>query len=118
VNKILCTIATVVVLVGCARTGVTLVGDRRYSPLPSSCDVRVFGSESEVKQPFEVVAIISYTNPGKYQILTLDDAIPELKEKARTVGANAVIIDQTSPVKSGFISTGMSVRARAVALKY
>ena len=74
----------------------------------------MFSSEAEVKQPSEPVAIISYINPGKYQVLTLQDAIPELKRKARGVGANAIIIEQTRETKSGIISTGVAVTARAI----
>jgi hypothetical protein len=44
---------------------------------------------------------------GKYHVLTLGDAIEPLKEKAREVGANGIIVDQPQPVKSGIISTGI-----------
>src|ERR1041385_8337220 len=95
VRKIFCALVVITAVAsGCASTGVTLVGDHHYSSLPSSYAVLVFTHDSDVKQPFETVAIISYTNPGKYQILTLDDAMPEMKEKARGVGANAMIIDE------------------------
>ncbi|GAG16876.1 unnamed protein product, partial [marine sediment metagenome] len=107
----------VAVLAGCASTSVTPVGNHLYSPLPSSYAVLVFSREGDVIQPFEVVAIISYTNPGKYQVLTLDDAVPKLKEKARSVGANAIIIDESRPIKSGLISTGIAVTARAIVVK-
>jgi hypothetical protein len=102
------------VCLGCTSVGVTPLGSAHYAPLPASQDVQVFSSEAEVKQPFEPVAIISYTNPGKYQVLTLQDAIPELKQKAREVGANAIIIEQTRETKSGLISTGVAVNARTI----
>ena len=51
---------------------------------------------------------------GVEQVLTLQDALPALEDKARAVGANAIIIDSYQPVKSGIISTGYSVQARAV----
>jgi uncharacterized protein YbjQ (UPF0145 family) len=60
------------------------------------------------------LGIVNYNNPGKYQILTLEDALPELKKQARSVGANGLIIDQSAPVKSGLISTGITVKGRAI----
>jgi hypothetical protein len=52
------------------------------------------------------------------KILTLDDATESLKEKAREVGANAIIIDKSQPVKSGIISTGNYLAARAIRLRH
>jgi hypothetical protein len=101
-------------LTGCSSTSVTPVGSRSYPPLQPAQDVAVFSSPADVGHPYEVVGIISHTDPGKYQILTLGDAIPDLKEKARQIGANGIIIDQATPVKSGIISTGVSVTARAI----
>lgn len=85
-----------------------------YPPLGIGDEVMVFSSAGEVTPPFETVGIISHTDPGKYQILTLADAIPHLKAKARSIGAKGIIIDQAMPVKSGIISTGISVTARAI----
>src|ERR1700724_3491097 len=62
---------------------------------------------SQVKEPYEVVGIISYDNPGKYQVLSLGDAIEPPKTKAREIGANGIIIDKSQPIKSGIISTGI-----------
>jgi hypothetical protein len=45
------------------------------------------------------------------------DALPALEDKARATGVNAIIIDSYQPVKSGMISTGSSVQARAVRLE-
>jgi uncharacterized protein YbjQ (UPF0145 family) len=64
-----------------------------------------------------VVGIISYDKPGKYRILSSGNAIEPLKEKARSVGANGIIIDKSNPIKSGIISTGIYVEARAIRLK-
>jgi hypothetical protein len=64
--------------------------------LPESSDVIVFTSETQIKQPYEVVGIISYDNPRKFRAMSLGDAIEPLKEKAREVGANAIIIELNS----------------------
>lgn len=97
---------------GCAST--TPIGTAHYDALPKGTEVLVYDDESEVGAPFEPVAIIDYSNPGKYQILSLDDAIPTLKSRARAVGANGLIIEEHHATKSGIISTGISVRARAI----
>jgi hypothetical protein len=102
---------------GCARSSVTRIGSDPIAAAPSASEVLVFSQESEIKTPFITVGLINYNNPGKYQILTLEDAIPDLKIQARSVGANAIIIDQSAPVKSGLISTGITVKARAIKIQ-
>jgi hypothetical protein len=88
-----------------------------YTPRPPNSEVVVFTDASQIKEPYDVVGIISCDNPGKYQILTLGDAIEPLKTKAREIGANGIIIDKSQPIKSGFISTGIWAEARAIRLK-
>ena len=94
-------------LTACTGGSVQKIGAATYAPLPSSEEVLVFTAENQIKQPFEVVGIISYDNPGKFQILSLGNAIEPLKIKARQVGGNAIVIDKSQPVKSGIISTGI-----------
>jgi hypothetical protein len=77
---------------------------------------RGFTAESQIGQPFELVANISYTDPGKYAIKSLSNSFEPLKARAREVGANGVIIDNSSQVISGIISRGISVDARAIRL--
>jgi hypothetical protein len=113
-NRVVITILAGVLLVSCASSSVQRVGTASYAPVSPTADVAVFTADSQVKQPFEVIGVISYDNPGKYQVLNLGDAIEPLKAKAREVGANAIIIDKSQPVKSGIISTGIYVEARAI----
>jgi len=49
--------------------------------------------------------------------MSLGDAVEPLKEKAREVGANAIIIDKSQPVKSGITSTGIYAEVPAIRLK-
>lgn len=105
-----------VTLAACASSSVERIGTSSYAPAPDSAPVFVFTDASQVKKPYQVIGIISYDNPGKYQILDLGDAIEPLKQKARQIGANGIIIDKSQPVKSGFISTGIYVEARAIRL--
>ena len=107
----------VLALAGCVSSSVTKIGTSDYPPLEPNEEVSVYTAEDQIKQPFDVVGIISYDNPGKYRILTLGAAIEPLKAKARLVGGNAIIIDKSHPVKSGIISTGIYVEARAIRLR-
>ena len=104
-------------LAACASSSVERIGTASYSPRQSNADVFVFTDASQVKELYEVVGIISYDNPGKYQVLSLGDVIEPLKTKAREIGANGIIIDKSQPIKSGFISTGIYAEARAIRLK-
>lgn len=109
-----CLIFGVLVLTACASNSVQRIGSSTYSALDESVDVAVFTSEDQVKGPFEVIGVISHNDPGKYHVRSLGDAIPPLKDKAREIGANGIIIDKSQPVKSGIISTGIYVEARAI----
>jgi hypothetical protein len=109
--------AAAVVLAGCASDAQPiLIGDHRYPPLAANAPVRVFMKDADVHQGFDVVAEVSAMDLGKYQILTMQDALPVLEAKARATGADAIIVDNYQPVKSGIMSTGYSVQARAVRL--
>jgi hypothetical protein len=100
--------------IGCVSSTVTPVGDHAYAPLAYYAPVQVYAEGSPLPLGTEIIGIVDYDNPGKYQVLSLQDVIPELEAKARSVGANGLIIDQTEAVKSGIISTGIHVQARAL----
>ena len=102
---------------GCVSTSSTRTGGARtYPPLPYDAEVSVYARDSEVGRRFETLGIVEYNNPGKYQVLTLDSALPPLKDQVRAMGGNGLILDDTQATKSGIFSTGISVRARAIRL--
>jgi hypothetical protein len=113
--------ALLLVLVGllaaCVSAGVTPIGSNTFARLPAGSEVQVFSAENQITGHYEIIGLISYTNPGKYQILSLSDVIPDLKNQARKAGANGIIIDETHVVKSGIISTGIGVTGRAIVLQ-
>jgi len=82
--------------------------------LPPNTEVVVYSDRSQIETAYEVIGIASYTNPGKYQVLDLGDAIEPLKEKARELGGNGIVLIEWHPVKSGIISTGISVQADVI----
>jgi hypothetical protein len=107
-------IVMLLTLSGCASVGVIPIGSNTLNPLPEGSPVYVYSSEQDIKAPFKVIGLVSYTNPGKYQILSLADIISDLKEEALNAGANGLIIDETHNIKSGIISTGIGVTGRAI----
>lgn len=103
---------------GCASSSFTRIGQRTdFVHVPDSVPILVYTKEDEIEKPFVPVGIVSYTNPGKFRVMTLADAIPALQEKARLYGANAIIIDATHAIKSGFLSVGITVTARAIRIR-
>lgn len=108
------TLLCAVAVAGCASGGITPIGGASLTPLPANAPVVIYSSEKDIQRPFKVVGLVSYTNPGKYRILSLSDVIPDLQVEARKAGANGLIIDATHPIKSGIISTGIGVTGRAV----
>jgi hypothetical protein len=109
----------VVVLVGvssCWSTSVTKIGAASYAPLAEGTGVTIFTAESDVKQAFVIVGTISYTGPGNNNKFDFGAATEPLKEKARALGGNGIIIDKFGPIKSGITSPRISVQARAIHL--
>lgn len=106
-----------ILLTACVSAGVTPIGLNTFAPLSAGSEVQVFSAENQITGQYEVIGLISYTNPGKYQILSLSDVIPDLKGQARKAGANGIIIDETHVIKSGIISTGIGVTGRAIVLQ-
>src|SRR5271165_5247160 len=90
---------------GNAASSSQRIGTVSYAP-PDS-EVVVFADASQVEVPYYFVKIISFDNPGKYQVVTVGDAIEPLEMKAQEIGANGIIIDKSQPIKSGIISTGV-----------
>jgi hypothetical protein len=112
--KSLIVAGAILIAQGCTSSGVIPVGGEKLMPAPAGSAVFVYSSDAQVGKPFKVIGIISYTNPGKYQIKSLNDVIPEIRDLAREAGANGVIIDESHVVKSGIISTGIGVSGRAI----
>lgn len=100
----------------CVRSLVVRVGNLRYPALDASTNVAVFSAGEPIGRPYRVIGVISHSDPGKYHIRSLEDEIPALESRAREIGANGIIIDSTRRIKSGLISTGIDIQARAIRL--
>jgi hypothetical protein len=87
----------------CARTSLTPVGESQYAPIAPEQAVAIYAIDGQVGSAFKVVALVTYVNPGKYQLLTLEDAMPELTAKARAAGPMGS--SSTTPRQSGRASS-------------
>ena len=110
-------LAALLLSAGCASISGTPVGTHRAPPLAADAPVAVYSTEADVHAPFDVLGLLSYTNPGKWQVLSLADAMPPLLAQARELGADGVIIDSQRLIRSGLVSTGISVSARAIRVR-
>ena len=104
----------VLALAACASTGQEY--GAAFSPLPPSTEVAVFAANARIDEPFEVIGQIYYDDRGSFQILSVDSAMEPLKQKARAIGANGLIMERSEPVESGIVSRGIYVEALAVRL--
>lgn len=96
---------------GCATSAIPIV---KTSPLSPEAEVNVFMKEADVGKTFVVVGAVHHYNFGKFQRVDFVDVLPILKEKARTLGANGLIIDRNDVVYSGVFSRGIDIDARAI----
>ena len=103
--------AWLAILPGCSPQPPIIYGQQQYPPVSSGMSVQVFMHDSDIHRPYQVLGAVSAMDLGKYQMLGLQDAPPALKQKARSIGGNGLIIDSYQPVKSGIFSTGYSARA-------
>jgi hypothetical protein len=95
---------------------VRTVDSSTYPALPPAVDVAVFTDAEQIKEPYEVIGPISYTDPGKYQMVAATNAVEPLKARARAIGGNGIIVGNPEPVKSGIVTIGITVEARAIRL--
>jgi len=99
---------------GFASSIVVPVGATILQPLPQDEPVQIYVDDGQVKKPFTVIVMVSRSDRRKYRMLSLQDMIPDLKNEARTAGANGLIITHTEAIKSGIWSTGLGVDAKAI----
>jgi hypothetical protein len=99
-----------------SHEAVRTVGPSTYAPLPPTVAVAIFTAADRIKEPYEVIGPISYTDPGKYEMEAVSNATEPLKARARAIGGNGIIIDNTEPVKTGIVTIGIVVAGRAIRL--
>jgi hypothetical protein len=96
------------------QTMATPVSAKTLEPLPESAPVTVFESPARAPRHFEVIATIQHADPCKMHTCTIKNAYDPLIAKARELGANGIIIDNSQVMKTSVFSTGIAVDARAI----
>jgi hypothetical protein len=100
-------------LIGCGSTS-ERIGPAAHAPKPAGSHVPVFASKESVTRPFLVIGTVSYFNAGIYQQLSMASSFEPLKEKARELGADAVIISKHTRIYSGLFTRGVVTEGDAI----
>ena len=88
------------------------------SAKPSNCPLDIYASESDVKRPFETVALLtSRTGTSLFERHTIDAAIEYAKSKACECGADAIVVMQASS-GSGWSAPYGKANATMKAIRY
>ena len=100
----------------CASVGVTK--SKSYPAKAADCNLDIYFSESEIKKPFEVIALIdSKTGSNAFAKKTVSAAIDLAKPKACECGADAILVVQMD--KEGVTAGGYGFgKAMIKCLKY
>jgi hypothetical protein len=80
------------------------VRDGLLSALAALKDVTVFAADAQIDEPFEGIGQIYYDDAGPFQILGVDSAMKLLKQRARAIGADGLILGRSEPVELGIVS--------------
>ena len=89
-------------------------------PLPGTTlgsHVNIYMNSDQVGKSYKVIGVVDYYNIGKFQKLLIVSVYEGLREKARELVANGVIIDEYHTIYSGIISRGVSATGRAIITK-
>ncbi|MCE9581098.1 MAG: hypothetical protein K8T20_01140 [Planctomycetes bacterium] len=101
-------------IAGCVSSRQEHLSSNRYPPKPENFPIQFFDTEADVKRPFEKIAriYINGTEDASWQAMS-----ERIKEDARKLGADAVILGREDETSRGFWTEG-SKRKEAVAIKF
>jgi len=111
----LCGLVIMILLSGCASTSVIPVGNTTFPPLSHSEQVQIFQNEAEVHGEYTVLGMITHGRNATtiFQSATFSaEDLEAVKARARSIGANGVILDFVEP--GGAYGEGLQVRAKAI----
>lgn len=105
---VLVALAGVALLIaGCARSTYIPIGtiDSELEPKPASYDVPIYlmGHETKLERTYREIGVIEAYREAitVFEQITIGDIIPLLQEKARQIGADAVIQVRQVPSQAG-----------------
>ena len=111
-------LALLLLSAACGRSYAFRASYAEYGAMPTYAPVAVFFDDRAVGGPFQVVGEVEADSRGRRSGPTVTDTVPELSARARSLGADAIIIDQATPVAAGLFRTRMYSRARAIRRMY
>jgi hypothetical protein len=100
-------------LVGCAANVVTPIGAPRAA-LAADAPIVVYLAPSDVPPGAVVLGGLDYSDVAFAQRKDLDHAIGIFKERARELGANAIVVDSHETLRTGIFNRGIAARGRAL----
>jgi hypothetical protein len=119
--KNLCMLFILLFVAGCVTAQITMLGaPGKYSPTTPD-KVQVFISESDIKVPFEKIAIIH--TQGESSWTNEQQMIETAKKKAAAIGADGIIIGKINEPSAGakvagaVLGVGVDRRGEIIAIK-
>ncbi len=112
-------------LCGCAATTQQSVrtGSKTLAARPDAAPIDIYLAEQKVDHPFEEVGMVSAQKRAAtaFNTVQLADLVPMLQAQARALGADAVIIRETSEFKGASLTGSMTIPAASatgIAIRY
>lgn len=93
-KKLLSSCLVVIVVAGCATTTMVMVDETLKFPPTSNVEIL----QSPPDRPYKVIAILETRGTGDH---TLPDLIESMREKAKEIGADAILFQDVSEKTSG-----------------
>ncbi len=104
-KKYIISCAVTLLMLSCGSVGIEV--SKVYPSRGSHCNLDVYFSENEIKQKYEVIALIdSKTGQTLYNKKTSAAAIENAKPKACSCGADAILLVQSDKVGGNGMSYG------------
>jgi hypothetical protein len=89
-------LALLLALEGCAATSATLLTNHEYPAKPTNCPLQVFRQDVPHGMNFDEIAVLVNRNSTAFNAETLASVLPDLKKMACEVGADGIVLRNTS----------------------
>ena len=106
-------------LTGCGSVAVMRMTSANAPPKPPDCQLEIFGSEADIKRPFEVLCLIESKTGGTiFDRHSVEAALEQLRPVACKYGADALLLidmNKEGPMDSFSSGWGRAmVKAKAI----
>jgi hypothetical protein len=107
----------IVIISGCASTSVTRTGGNSYPSKPSDCSLQVISTFPKDSKYDELGIVHGKSGGSIFHGQGLDSLLPDMKEEACKLGADALVLKGSSESSYLEIYSGKRGEAEAVAIK-